>query len=102
MEVISFSPIANNPYSLTLKAFWRRFLTSEREALQNILSTGTQVQKNKLNSFRDYLLTGGNVELNDDYIINSVTLMETAGILAAGRANIILTTPISVGETLPT
>jgi hypothetical protein len=85
-------------YSLSLKAFWKRFTLDEREALQNILATGTQNQKNKLNAFRDYLQTGGNVELIDDYIIASVNLMETAGILAAGRANTILTTPILASE----
>lgn len=91
MEIISFSPPNIKQYSITLKDFWRRFLISEREALQNILATGTQAQKNKLNAFRDYLLTGGNVELNDDYVITSVNLMETAGIIGTGRAEIILT-----------
>lgn len=76
--------------SLAPRDFWRRFTTAEREALQNILATGTQVQKNKLNAFRDYVLTGGNVELIDDYIIASVNAMETAGILASGRAAQIL------------
>ena len=80
-----------NKYSITQKAFWNRFLVSEREALQGLLSTGTQAQKNKLNAFRDYVIQGGNVELNDDYIIASVNLMETAGLIGAGRAAVILT-----------
>jgi hypothetical protein len=80
-----------NPVSIAARDFWRRFTAAEREALQNILATGTQVQKNKLNAFRDYVAQGGNVELNDDYIIASVNLMETAGILVAGRAATILT-----------
>jgi hypothetical protein len=83
---------------LTQRAFWRRFLVAEREALQNILANGTANQKNKLNAFRDYVLTGMLVELNDDYIIASVTLMETAGVIAAGRATVILTTPVTQGE----
>jgi hypothetical protein len=62
------------------------------------LATGTQSQKNKLNAFRDYLLTGGNVELIDDYIIASVNAMETAGVIAAGRADVILNTPITGSE----
>jgi hypothetical protein len=86
-------------YSLNPRSFWKRFLVSEREALQNILATGTQTQKNKLNAFREYITTGGNVELIDDYIINSVNLMQTAGIIAAGRANTILNTPILQSET---
>ena len=87
-------------HSLTQRAFWRRFLVAEREALQNILATGTQGQKNKLNAFRDYVQTGMKVELNDDYIIASVTLMETAGIIASGRATTILTTAITDTEAL--
>jgi hypothetical protein len=74
-------------------AFWRRFTQPEREALQNILSTGTQNQKNKLNAFRDYILIGGNVELDDDYIVASVTMMETVGVIGAGRAAQILAAP---------
>jgi hypothetical protein len=76
--------------SLPPKDFWRRFTAAEREALQDKLATGTQAVKNKLNAFRDYVATGGNVELADDYIIASVTAMETAGIIAAGRAAQIL------------
>lgn len=84
-------PTPIEDYSLTLKQFWARFTPAEREALQNLLATGTQAQKNKLNAFRDYVTHGGNVELNDDYIIDSVTLMQTAGIIAGGRASVILT-----------
>jgi hypothetical protein len=77
--------------SLTLRDFWRRFTVAEREALQGILATGTQIQRNKLNAFRDYLAAGGNVELADDYVISSLVAMESAGIIAAGRASQILT-----------
>ena len=51
---------------------------------------GTANVKKKLAAFKTYLATGGNVELNDDYIIAAVTAMETAGVLAAGRAAEIL------------
>ena len=76
--------------SLSPKNFWRRFTTAERELMQDKLATGTQGVKNKLNAFRDYVATGGNVELADDYIIASVSALETAGVLAAGRAAVIL------------
>ena len=76
--------------SLSPKSFWRRFTTAERELMQDKLATGTQGVKNKLNAFRDYVATGGNVELADDYIIASVSALETAGVLAAGRAAVIL------------
>jgi hypothetical protein len=82
---------APNPRSITARDFWRRLTVAEREALQNILATGTQNQKSKLNAFRDYVLTGGNVELDDDYIVASVSAMETAGVIASGRAAQILT-----------
>ena len=85
------NPVPGPIRSLTLKQFWQRFTVSEREALMGLIATGTQGQKNKLNAFRDYVQTGMNVELDDDYIIASVTLMETAGILSAGRAVVILT-----------
>lgn len=78
--------------SLPPREFWRRFTAAEREALQDKLATGTQNVKNKLNAFRDYVATGGNVELADDYIIAAVVAMETAGVIAAGRAAQILAT----------
>lgn len=70
--------------------FWRRFTVAEREALANLLATGTQAQKNKLNAFRDYVLIGGNVELDDDYIVGTLTLMEQASVIGNGRASTIL------------
>ena len=76
--------------SLPPRGFWQRFTAAEREALQNKAATGTQGVKDKLNAFRDYVQTGGNVELSDDYIIAAVTQMETAGVIAAGRAAQIL------------
>lgn len=76
--------------SLPPREFWKRFTAAEREALQNKLATGTQAVKDKLNAFRDYVQTGGSVELADDYIIAAVKQMETAGVLAAGRAAQIL------------
>jgi len=95
----AFGPVPPPVYpSLTKRAFWCRFSVTEREALQGMLATGTQGQKNKLNAFRDYVQTGMRVELTDDYIIASVTLMESVGLIAAGRASAILTAPISANE----
>jgi hypothetical protein len=85
-------------FSLSLRAFWRRFLPVERENLQEILLNGTAAQKRKLGAFREYLAAGGDVELNDDYVRSSVTLMESATVLAAGRATIILDTPVTDAE----
>lgn len=84
-----FTPPASSAV-LTPKDFWQRFTSAEREALQNLIATGTQTQKNKLNAFRDYILIGGNVELDDDYIIASVQLMRAANVIGVGRDNEIL------------
>jgi hypothetical protein len=78
--------------SLPLRDFWRRFTAAEREALVDMLANGTAVQKKKLGAFRDYLHAGGNVELADDYVIASVTLMESAGVIGVGRAAQVLAT----------
>lgn len=76
--------------SLSQRDFWRRFTVTERESLQDILDNGTPTQKKKLKAFRDYVATGMDVELFDDYIIASVTLLESANVIAAGRAAVIL------------
>jgi hypothetical protein len=67
-----------------------RFKAGERELLEEKFLTGSQGVKNKIGAFRVYILTGGNVELDDDYIIAAVTAMETAGVIGAGRAAQIL------------
>ena len=75
---------------LSLRDFWQRFTSTERESLVNIQMTGTQNQKNKLTAFKDYLRDAGLADLNDAYIQTSVNLMETAGVIGAGRAAVIL------------
>lgn len=75
---------------LTLRAFWDRWTATEREALVNLQQTGTQTQKNKLSAFKDYVRDAGLVDCNDAYIQASVNLAESAGIVAAGRAAVIL------------
>jgi len=80
-----------DPLAISQRDFWKRFTVAEREALQNILATGTQTQKNKLGAFRDYVWLGVNVELDDDHMIASVTLMEQANVIGNDRATEILT-----------
>lgn len=75
---------------LTLKDFWNRFTQTEREALMNLQLTGTQTQKNKLGAFKDYMRDVGAADLNDAYVQASVNLMESVGVIAAGRAAVIL------------
>lgn len=76
--------------SLPFKLFLQRFTQTESEALQNLLATGTQAQKNKLNAFIEYCKADSAVDLNDAYVVASVNLMESAGIIGAGRATVIL------------
>lgn len=76
---------------ITKRRFWQRFLVAEREALQNVIATGTQAQKNKINAFLEYAKVNDTVELDDPYIAASVNLLETAGIIGANRAASILT-----------
>lgn len=75
---------------LTLRAFWDRWTAAERESLMNLQLTGTQTQKNKLAAFKDYVHDAGVVDCNDAYIQTCVNLAESAGIIAAGRAAVIL------------
>lgn len=75
---------------LTLRQFWDRWTQTEREALKNLELTGTQTQKNKLGAFKDYVHDAGMVDCNDAYIQSSVNLAESAGIIGAGRAAVIL------------
>lgn len=71
---------------LRLRDFQQRFTQAEREALWDVQQNGTATQKKKLGAFRQYLTDAGEADLNDAYIVSSVNLMETAGVIAAGRA----------------
>ena len=86
----TFDPAPVLKSVLILREFWQRFTQVERETLVNIQLTGTQNQKNKLTAFKDYLRDAGVADLNDAYIQAIVNLMETAGIIAVGRAAVIL------------
>lgn len=77
---------ASVPPSLTRIDFIRRFTVAERESLKEMLLNGTATQKRKVGAFVDYLGYDDDVYLGDQYIIDSVNLMESAGVLAAGRA----------------
>jgi hypothetical protein len=74
--------------TLTRRDFWKRFTEAERESLHNVRLTGTQLRKNKIEAFLYYIADG--VDLDDVYVIATVQGMENFGILAAGRAAVIL------------
>jgi hypothetical protein len=86
----TFDPEVTLKAVLTLKAFAQRFTVAEREALFDMQQNGTAAQKKKLGSFKDYLQSCQGADLNDAYIQASVALMESAGVVAAGRAAQIL------------
>lgn len=75
---------------LSLKAFWQRFTQVERETLWDMQANGTANQKKKLGAFKDYMQACGVADLNDAYVQSSVNLMETSGVIGAGRAAVIL------------
>jgi hypothetical protein len=75
---------------ITPRQLWQRFTAAERESLEDLAMTGTASVKKKLAAFKTYVMTGMTVDLDDDYIIASVAAMETAGVIAAGRAAEIL------------
>jgi len=97
MKIVYRDPVPTQD-TLTRSAFWQRFTATERESLQDLVATGTQSQKNKLNAFRDYVLNSDAVDLTDPYIVASVTLMEQAGVLTAGRAAAVLQEPVKLKE----
>lgn len=75
---------------LSLRDFWQRFTQSERETLWDMQANGTAAQKKKLGAFKDYMQACGLADLNDAYVQASVNLMESAAVIAPGRAAVIL------------
>ena len=86
----AFDPAPVLKAVLAARDFWQRFTPAEREALWDMRANGTATQKKKLGAFQDYITSSGTVDLNDAYIQASVNLMESAGVIAAGRAAVIL------------
>lgn len=75
---------------VSLNAFWQRFTSTEREAIEGQFMTGTQGVKNAISAFFRYVQAAGSVDLNDSYVRTKVTQLETIGTLTAGRAAVIL------------
>jgi hypothetical protein len=86
-SVITVAALKSIPIVLD---FWKRFTSTEREALNNLYQTGTQAQKNKMGAFLQYINASGTVDCNDAYIQSSVNLLETSGVIGVGRAAQIL------------
>ena len=76
--------------SLTVLDFWNRFTVVEREDLLDAANNGTVPQQKKLKAFYSYLDANGSVDLDDQYIIDSVNLAEQQNLIANGRAAQIL------------
>lgn len=78
------APVAKG--ALSLKEFLDRFTPGEREVWWKFSADGDMNKKYSLGSFRSYLDAAGAVDLGDPYVVNAVQSMESAGVLAAGRA----------------
>lgn len=81
-----FDPSAALKPVVSRRDFWQRFTASERESLFDMSINGTAGQKKKLGALRAYITDCEGVDLNDAYIQSSVSLMESSGVIGAGRA----------------
>lgn len=75
---------------LPLREFLDRFTVAEREDIFDAAQNGTAGQQKKIGAFLDYLKASEVADLGAPYIIDSVTAMETTGLLGVGRAAEIL------------
>lgn len=73
--------------------FWGLFTSAEREEFLEMAVNGTAQQQKKIRAFDRYGDLFQSYPLSDQYIIDSVNLMESAGIIGAGRAAQILAGP---------
>ena len=83
LDFVAPAPVIPN---LRKKEFINRFTVVERENLKEMLLNGTAIQKRKVGAFVDYLGYDDDVYLGDQYIIDSVNLMESSGVIGAGRS----------------
>jgi hypothetical protein len=74
----------------TQREFWKRFTSAERVALQTVLRTGSVGAQDALRAFKDYIMSAPTVDCNDSYILTTVQTMESVGVIAAGRAAVIV------------
>ncbi len=81
---------ADLPAMLAWRDFTARFTTVEREALFAAQRDANLTRRNKIGAFFDYVQSDPNVNLRDPYVQRSVNAMETAGLIGAGRAAVIL------------
>lgn len=96
--------VPRNRFIITAEAFWDRFTLNERAdfliASQIDLTAGNNAKRAaaKRQLRRQDIDRGGIVRLKSQKLQSFVTDLETDGILSAGRAAEILTTPASEGE----
>lgn len=87
---LDFDDIIPPKPKITTKEFWRRFTPSEREDLHEATRVGSPAVKKALHAFIEYIRVDNSVDLEDSYTVDRVSLMETAGLIGAGRAAEIL------------
>lgn len=89
-STLTFDVVAPPPETVTLAAFADLFTPTEREDLFDIRMNGTASQRKKLGAFYEYITQQGAADLGNAYIIDSVNLMESQGVIGSGRAAEIL------------
>lgn len=85
-----FDDIPEPKPKISKRDFLDRFTPAEREDIYDAARNGSAAVQKKLNAFLEYVQAVDDVDLGDQYIIDSVTAMETAALIGAGRAAEIL------------
>lgn len=78
---------------ITKQKFKLRLTQAERILIRETAKTNATVF-----DFQDLLDSGSHVDLNDSVLIAGINAMEQLGLIAAGRANEILSAPITDNE----
>ena len=77
----TFDDVPARKVALSLRGFLDRFTEIEREDLFDLILTNKQAR-----GFVEYAKAGNEVDLNDAFVVTAVNRLETAGIIAPGRA----------------
>lgn len=91
-------------HNISTAAFWDRFTNGELVdydvAMQHdpAASNAAKRQSAKLRIFKAELSDAGSCRLTRQKVVDFVTALEPLGVLPAGRATVILTTPITADE----
>lgn len=85
-DLLEFEDLVPPKDLLRARDFLDRFTVTEREDIFDAARNGSPPLQKRLNAFLEYVKTSGWVSLDSQYVVDSVTAMETAGLIGAGRA----------------